>query len=326
MILKESWKWSEDDLLRLIEVGAQESLELDYKQCDALQKNDKKKNELSKDVSAFANSAGGTIVYGIVENGRFPAKIDCGYDPEEISKEWIEQVINSRIQRRITGIRINQVELARTHPGRVAYVIHIPQSDHAPHQAADKRFYKRFNFESVPMEEYEIRDVSGRAKGPDLKVEFNFLPGGKSTALESMDLEYFRPVRLSACISNMSSEPAAHAVFHFYFDGRLRIDEVPSEFNPSGDEKFDFKLSEALVMNKYTTLWDTKRGLPLFSTITAQLPAEALNLYIPRRTDWLLLRHQAGAPGMTPIDGLTILTVKDGRAYLDKYEVGSAQS
>src|SRR5690606_19203108 len=38
----------------------------------------------------------------------------------------------------------------------------IPKSIEAPHLAKDKRFYKRFNFESVSMEEYEIRQLYGR--------------------------------------------------------------------------------------------------------------------------------------------------------------------
>jgi Putative DNA-binding domain len=55
------------DLEGLITQGAQESLTLDYKQADALAKDDKKRNELCKDVSAFANFAGGQMVCGIVE-------------------------------------------------------------------------------------------------------------------------------------------------------------------------------------------------------------------------------------------------------------------
>ena len=67
MILPRDWK--EADILLLITNGVKESLELDYKQCASLQKADGKKKEISKDVSAFANSAGGTIVYGMIEDG-----------------------------------------------------------------------------------------------------------------------------------------------------------------------------------------------------------------------------------------------------------------
>jgi predicted HTH transcriptional regulator len=160
--MKQPCDWVEDDLLKLIEVGVKENIELDYKACGALAQTDGKKNEISKDVSAFANSAGGTIVYGIVENGHIPVRIDEGFEPELISKEWLEQVINSRIHRRIDGIIINQIELVQSAPGKVSYVVYVPQSSKAPHQAADKKFYKRFNFESVPMEEYETRKTDMR--------------------------------------------------------------------------------------------------------------------------------------------------------------------
>jgi len=63
--MDEPWSWTETDLLQLIESGSQESLVLEYKASAALGKSDDQKNEISKDVSALANSAGGTIVYGI---------------------------------------------------------------------------------------------------------------------------------------------------------------------------------------------------------------------------------------------------------------------
>ena len=57
---------TEADLLALISAGVEESAALDYKRADSLNKrDDKKKTEITKDVSSFANSAGGTIIYGI---------------------------------------------------------------------------------------------------------------------------------------------------------------------------------------------------------------------------------------------------------------------
>jgi predicted HTH transcriptional regulator len=160
--MKKPWEWDEDHLLGKIASGWKESIDLDFKQSGSLQNIERKKDEISKDVSAFANSAGGTIIYGIVEDGLIAQDIDTGSDPAEITKEWLENVIISRLQRRVDDIRIHQVELTTKSPGKVAYVITIPQSTRAPHQANDKKFYKRFNFQSVPMEEYEIRDGARR--------------------------------------------------------------------------------------------------------------------------------------------------------------------
>ena len=185
--MRQPWEWNETDLQSLIRDGVQESLSLDYKQSDSLSRSDGKKTELSKDVSAFANSAGGTIVYGMVERDQLPTELDQGFDPKDISREWLEQVINSRIQPRIDGIRIKSVDLTSTHPGRVAYVVSVPQSLRAPHQASDWRYYRRFNFQSVPMEDYEIRDVARRATVPVLELEARDLrsvPGNSDRAVE----------------------------------------------------------------------------------------------------------------------------------------------
>jgi predicted HTH transcriptional regulator len=54
-------EWSEKDLLELIKVKAEEGPQLEFKAADSLDSSDKKKTEISKDVSAFANSAGGTV-------------------------------------------------------------------------------------------------------------------------------------------------------------------------------------------------------------------------------------------------------------------------
>jgi hypothetical protein len=163
----------EEDVLSLIRTGTEENMNLDYKACDSLQQTDPKKKEISKDVSAFANSDGGTIIYGVIEEGHVPINTDDGYDPNEITKEWLEQVINSRIKRRIDGILIKSIPLESKDPSKVIYAVHIPQSTTA-HQAYDKRYYKRFNFESVPMEDYEIRDAMNRSKYPRIEPFFGF--------------------------------------------------------------------------------------------------------------------------------------------------------
>lgn len=149
---------NETKIQEMIDNGVEENLHLDYKECKALDKKiDIKKKELSKDVSSFANSDGGTIIFGVIEEGHKPIKFDIGYNPADISKEWIEQVINSNISPKIENITIVPIKL--TNSLKYIYVVSIPTSDRAPHQANDKRYYKRYNFESVPMEEYEIKEL-----------------------------------------------------------------------------------------------------------------------------------------------------------------------
>jgi hypothetical protein len=313
-VKQNSWDWDERDLLELIKLGVQESLELDYKQCDSLQRTDTKKNEISKDVSAFANSAGGVLVYGVEEDGHVPTAIDAGFDPNEISKEWLEQVINSRIQRRIDGVRVNQVALVTASPGRVAYVVSVPASMRAPHQAADKRFYKRFNFECVPMEEYEIRDVANRSTAPVLDIEFAFRPGDDKAPLVPATPEYYAPLALAAVITNHVQAVAEYAVVDLHIDQRIKLEPPGADVKVYPAAQSIDVGGEKVTLNKLTLLWDRSKGLPLFAGISAELPTVPLRVSLPKDPKIFPLGYTIGSPGMETKNEWVFLTVRDGEA------------
>jgi hypothetical protein len=170
-------EWDESAVIALISGQVQESLSLEYKSCDSLKPSDNKaRSEIGKDVSSFANSAGGVLIYGVIEyNNHLPEKLDTGYDPAVITREWLENIITSTIHPRINGVIITQVQLSTASPGRVLYVVDIPQSDTA-HQASEFKYYKRHNFKSQPMEDYEVRDVMNRATAPDLQIHVRRVP------------------------------------------------------------------------------------------------------------------------------------------------------
>ena len=75
--MKSPWEWEEEDLQQLIKTETKEHLGLDYKASASLRNNDTDENEISKDVSAFANSAGGIIIYGILK-GRVNSRDNAG--------------------------------------------------------------------------------------------------------------------------------------------------------------------------------------------------------------------------------------------------------
>ncbi len=149
-----------DDIDSLIKSEAEESIYLEFKEAGALDKTDNKRKEISKDVSAFANSDGGIIIYGIREENHKAIAFSF-INGNSYTKEWLEQVINSTIQRHIPELKIYPLRRNGLIDETI-YIVKIPKSLEAPHISKDKRFYKRFNFESVSMEEYEIRQLYGR--------------------------------------------------------------------------------------------------------------------------------------------------------------------
>ena len=97
-MVKPSWQWTENDLLKMKGNKTEESLDLEFKGSQSLGIEENKKNEISKDVSAFANSEGGDIVYGVSEVGNPPSRfgdIDSGIDASLITPEWLEQVLSA---------------------------------------------------------------------------------------------------------------------------------------------------------------------------------------------------------------------------------------
>jgi len=167
-------EWTKKTLEELVRAKERESTTLEFKRAASLynsfDKADSKHDDLSKDVSSMANSNGGIIIYGIQEynSGQDKGRAECidPIDNNKISEEWLEQVINSRITPRISNIRIVKIEVEDF---KYVFVVDIPQSDTA-HQAQDKRYYKRFNFQATAMEDWELKDIINRKNKPSINL------------------------------------------------------------------------------------------------------------------------------------------------------------
>lgn len=307
--------WNEERLLMLVKTQEPESLYLDYKACGSLTAEGKDKerikNDIGRDVSAFANAGGGTIIYGIKEekhgNG-IPECIDDGFDPAEISKDWLDQVIEDRIRRKIDGIRIYPVPLTTTHPGRVAYVVEIPESTRAPHQAKDHIYYKRKERGNSPMEEYEVRDVSRRLETPDLRIEYFIGEENKEHqfSLTTVDLD----LSLRAKITNDGPMPADHAVIELFFDRKI------SPSLPSGTtwKLGDFIYRESRILAKiYTFTWHVAEKTPIFEGYWFPVHNGGFSFRLPFNLDFdevnCFFAWRIRAPRMKPKQGGAILNL-----------------
>src|SRR6266446_9853603 len=198
------------DLEALWTGNIKESISLEYKASPAVdKKDDTKKLEMARDVSAFANADGGQIIYGMTENDHEPEGLDGGLDGKLYPEIWFEQILQQHITPQIAGLRIRHIPLAKP---MVAVVIDIPATKGDPHQASDGRYYRRHNFNRLIMEHYEVRDAFRRAVDPALVIEFDLFKG--DAAYKTVEVSTYRdvsdPIALGAFIKNNSNKPAMY--------------------------------------------------------------------------------------------------------------------
>jgi len=268
------------DIVSLITNQKEEDLHLEYKGCDSLAKTDSKKAEITKDVSAFANSDGGIIIYGVNEfsetdKRHLPEKIDIGYDPSVISKEWLEQIINSGIQPRIKGVIIHPIKNTKD---KLIYVVEVPRGETA-HQAKDLKYYRRYNFEVLAMHDYEIRDVMGRDIHPEL------IPEIKSRLLPDYTGE-LHEYEIQVFLKNVGKK----TIRNFKFEISLPIEMIKEMRGETIVETFD---EEGFYLRKDNTIIIGYRKYAFYNPDT--------NHVIFPNDELLLIPH-----GMTPVRAITI--------------------
>lgn len=151
------------DLNELIEFGIPEGISIEYKSAD-YGRNDAANKEFLKDVSSFANTAGGHLIIGMKEEEGVATGFSplSGMDPDEVLQR-MESLIRDGIQPRINGIRIKNVAGPET---GLIIVIRVPKSWNPPHRVSVKnsnRFYARTSAGAYEVSVEELRVLFNRA-------------------------------------------------------------------------------------------------------------------------------------------------------------------
>ncbi|SMG58964.1 AlbA family DNA-binding domain-containing protein [Paraburkholderia susongensis] len=150
----------------------EESLNLEFKAGRALADiTPESRGTLVKEVTAFANAAGGTIIYGIGEQVDGERNVAGDLEPVtngRVTKDQLTAIITSNTDPVFTGFDINVLTVAE---GQRIIVINVEQGDTAYQNRLDKKYYQRRGTACEAMYDFAIRDVMNRRKAPRLVAE-----------------------------------------------------------------------------------------------------------------------------------------------------------
>lgn len=148
---------SADDICRLIDARAEESLTLEFK-AQLPGNKDNERREFLKDVTAFANAFGGDLLYGIEEAegaaARAPGLTVSDRDAEE---RRYHDILSSAIEPRLANVRMRWIELP---DGASIFHVRVPASLASPHRvtlSGHGHFYQRHARGNYQMDVHQLR-------------------------------------------------------------------------------------------------------------------------------------------------------------------------
>jgi hypothetical protein len=133
-------------------------------------------DNLSSHISGFANTEGGQIILGLetTKTGNEPdtaTALDKGLAYKDLSPETIQRALEASISPPLPGLRFIPIRTEHDE-GRYYLVIEVPKGNTA-HQAKDKVYYGRLEFETVRLHDNVVRLLMTRAKEPHAVVRLD---------------------------------------------------------------------------------------------------------------------------------------------------------
>lgn len=146
---------AEADLMALIKNRVDERKTLDYK-LDLPGATDKERNEFLNDLSSFANTAGGHLIFGMEEDGGIPTALrGLGATAPDKEVLRLEGMREAGIRPRVPGVEFQPVPLSS---GSYALVVRIPRSWASPHMT-EHRFWGRNSKGKYRLDVDELRTL-----------------------------------------------------------------------------------------------------------------------------------------------------------------------
>ena len=176
------------DVQKLIDDEERESVTLDYKQADR-RWNHTAKEKIAKHISAFANSEGGILVFGVQcdEFDKDKPIAITGLHPQN-AVEDLDRIVTAAIRPEVVGLKRKKI----SDDTRSVILVYIPASDTGPHQSMKhKQYFHRSGAQSIAMEHYLVQRYFGRHYHPLLQIEVKATGGIRAMYPQKAWTHYF---------------------------------------------------------------------------------------------------------------------------------------
>ncbi len=216
MINKKIEEIRESDLQVLIDNKVPEGKTIEYKKEWSNKKDAEARKEFLADITSFANSSGGDLIFGISQDNKTgePKAIE-GIEVENADKEKtrLDNIIRDGIEPRLLSTTIQPISLSNS---KFAILIRIPKTWIAPHRViygGNSKFYARNSSGKYEMDVDELR------------IAFNL------TETLTERIRKFQIDRISKIFADETPVP-------FYKNPKIVLHLIPiNAFNPS--QKYD---------------------------------------------------------------------------------------
>ena len=194
---------NQTDLQHLVDNSVMEGKSIEYK-LELPGKTDSDRKEFLSDVSSFANTSGGDLIYGVKEKDGIPVEI-VGVTAQNIDEEkrrydsLIQDGIEPRIQVTIHPVKVSQ--------SKIALVLRIKRSWIGPHRVVFKghdKFYARNSAGKYPLDTVQLR------------AAFNL------SETQSKRIRDFKTERIAKLVSDDTPVPFIHG-------GKIVLHLIPLE-------------------------------------------------------------------------------------------------
>ena len=178
--LREKDNWTITDVQSLIREQVEESHFIEFKSGIGVNQRDELKREIRRWVSSFQNSSGGLLFLGIgakQNKPNLPDRIE-GVDNRLFDKngpsKWIEDVIKNGIFPPLSPFPLIFPSIADPSDiNKSIIIIKVHETSAVLHKIElEDKYYRRYNFQTVPMDDWEIRAILfGRIPQPSLIID-----------------------------------------------------------------------------------------------------------------------------------------------------------